>query len=164
MEGTEPTWRRVEDPHEGADWVGPVAVGPDGTFWGVVTVYDFALMGFDGSVHDGSLVRFDGSEWSRWSLLDLEFAPVGSWLHRFEVASDASVWYAALDEDHPGDKRHCGGVGHFDGETGERYLPGICVEVIDINTDGSVWLLATEAGADLRDVYVITPEAVAGKE
>jgi hypothetical protein len=131
-------WERMDDVD-----LPLAALGPDGTFWG-------AFLG------DDDLVRFDGSEWSRWPPEDTGFhaGPDG-----VEVATDGSVWYASGS---PED--NCGGVARFDGVTPDRYLSGLCVEAIDINTDGSVWLLATEAGADLRDVYVITPEAVAGTE
>jgi hypothetical protein len=43
----------------------------------------------------------------------------------------------------------------------DRYLLDLCVEAIDTTSDGAVWMLASEAGADLRHVYVITPEAIA---
>ena len=76
-----------------------------------------------------------------------------------EVAPDGSVWYGSGS---PADT--CGGVARFDGVTPDRYLSGLCVEAIDITADGAVWLLASEAGADLRHVYVIKPEAVAAKE
>jgi hypothetical protein len=63
-----------------------------------------------------------------------------------------------------------GGVAHFDGVTWSRYLQGRCIDLMDIAADGSVWLLASEPGARTdhplveTDVYVITPEAVAGTE
>ncbi len=57
-----------------------------------------------------------------------------------------------------------GGVGHFDGEAWDRYLSGLCVEAIDIDDDGAVWTLAKKPDADLRHVYVITPEAMAVAE
>jgi hypothetical protein len=131
-------WERMDDVD-----LPLAALGPDGTFWG-------AFLG------DDDLVRFDGSEWSRWPLEDTGFhaGPAG-----VEVATDGSVWYASGS---PAD--NCGGVARFDGVTPDRYLSGLCVEAIDITTDGSVWLLATEADSDLRHVYVITPEAVAATE
>ncbi|MGD8682741.1 MAG: hypothetical protein PVG27_02240 [Chloroflexota bacterium] len=75
------------------------------------------------------------------------------------MATDGSVWYALGSP-----ANTCSGVARFDGVTPDQYLSGVCLDAIDIAADGAVWLLGTEAGADLRHVHVITPEAVAGAE
>mgnify|MGYP001823749417 CR=1 FL=1 len=170
FEGTEPTWQPAEEPvaddteqfDHGPD--GGVGLGPDGTLWGVRLGDDFDLL---------DLVRFDGSGWSRWSLddslLDAGFIPAVA--SPLRVASDGSIWFAAMEppDDYgslwfavgePWDD-FCDGVGHFDGVTPDRFLSDLCVKTVDITADGAVWLLANEPDADLRHVYVITPEAVA---
>ena len=55
MEGTEPTWQPAEEPLANNEWFDSVAVGPDGTFWGVATFPNLP-----------NLVRFDDSGWRRW--------------------------------------------------------------------------------------------------
>ena len=144
-----------------------MGLGPDGTLWGVMLGDDFDLL---------DLVRFDGSGWSRWSLddslLDSGFIPAVA--SPLGVASDGNIWFAAMEppDDYgslwfavgePWDD-FCDGVGHFDGVTPDRFLSDLCVKTVDITADGAVWLLANEPDADLRHVYVITPEAVAAKE
>ena len=150
-EGTEGTWE------EGIGTDGPqfglAGLGPDGTFWGI-------------GGGDGDLVRFDGSEWSRWPLEDSGIAP-GSY-DSLGVAADGSVWLAtgaALPEGFrqaadPGGTYEptCDGIGHFDGVTWDRYLPDRCVDDIDVAADGSVWAIAD------KGLYVIAPEAVAAAE
>jgi hypothetical protein len=124
--------------------LGP-GLGPDGTLW-------LWLRGFPNDNDDvvTDLVRFDGSDWSRWSILDTELTPMSA----LEVAPDGSVWAASgLDG--------CDGVGYFDGVTPDHYLPGHCVKAIDITAGGAAWVLAKGPGVDLRQVYVIIPEAMA---
>jgi len=165
--GADNIWARVWDFHgpsrlvrfvdgawrEELDGVGRpelVAIGPDGTFWGVFSDWD------NDSV---DLARFDGDEWSRWSLLDTGFGP-GDEAPQFEVAPDGSVWFGVRAGPLGGPWQSCDGVSRFDGETWQRYLSGLCVRAIDVTVDAAVWLLAKDPHESLRHVYLITPEAV----
>ena len=85
----------------------------------------------------------------------------------FEVAPDGSLWVGWRVDDEK--KFRCDGVRRFDGAKWDHYLRDMCVAsgpVLDISTDGSVWVLAseTEGGKGPVDLYVITPEAVAATE
>jgi hypothetical protein len=132
---------------------GSVDIGPDGTLWAVTAPMESA-----------DLIRFDGSEWSRWPLVGTDYAPSPPY-YLTRVAPDASFW-VGLSHGIDGPTRTCHGVGHFDGVSWERYLPNRCVAAIDIAADGSVWLLAMQEGEYDKplDLYVITPEAVAAGE
>jgi hypothetical protein len=128
-------------------------IGPDGTLWAVTAPMESA-----------DLIRFDGNEWSRWSLAGTEYAPSPPY-YLIRVAPDASLW-VGLSHGIESPTRTCHGIGHFDGASWERYLPDRCVTAIDTAADGSVWLLAMHEGEDDTplDTYVITPEAVAASE
>jgi hypothetical protein len=161
-------------------------VGVDGSFWGIRD-------GHYGGSRDDLLTRFDGTEWttfdppdgSRTDVAMRELAGDGWVPEDFRrsqwgephVASDGSLWVPSRlgvmgrDPDLGGGRRNvCGhgidGVARFDGETWSRFLPGRCVEVMDIAADGSVWMLASKSDArfPLAHLYVITPEAVAAAE
>jgi len=133
-------WRLVED-----EWV-PVANTP---WWDVSPVDEPAPFPED---------EFMGGSWGET-----------------RVAADGSVWLAARlglydsalgGQDRPTCDFGTDGVGRFDGVTWSRYLQGYCVEVMDIATDRSVWVLATESDGryPMLRPYVITPEAVAEAE
>jgi hypothetical protein len=137
-------WRTHDgDGSPGAGW--GTAVGADGTLWGMMS--------------SAAFFRFDGTEWTTFGRPDWmprSYAYPWGELH---VAPDGFLWVPPLECD-----QGINGVARFDGETWTRSLQGYCVEAMDIAADGSVWTLATESGADLRHVYVITPEAVAVAE
>ena len=158
VEGTEATWRRLDEQALGdSPEVGSLVadVGLDGTVWGVATFLDAAA---DSMEND--LYRFDGSAWSRWSLHDIGFEP-GPGDAQFKVAPDGSLWFGVREGPFGGTESSCDGVARFDGQTWDRHLAGLCVRAIDITSDGVVWLLAREPDADLRHVYVIDPETAA---
>jgi hypothetical protein len=133
---------------------GPVDVAPDGTVWTLSSIW---------TQSPGVSVRyFDGNEWQGWSsLAGSQFAGLRPAV--LALAPDRSVWvghFVAVTDD----EAVCGGVGNFDGAVWSGYLPDVCVEALEIAADGSVWLLATESGAHLRHLYVITPEAMAATD
>ena len=135
---------------------GPADVGSDGTVWAI---------GSDGGV----LLRFDGTDWTTFA------GPSGaaveneshddlwgpSWSD-VRVAPDGSIWAAAMrgwnSREEPICSQGLAGVVHFDGVTWSRHLSDLCVDGMDIAADGSLWVLADDG------LYVITPEAMAGKE
>ena len=106
--------------------------------------------------------HYDGTEWREWQPSDGAPTPrmVGYYDGGFEVADDGSAWFGdQTDED-------CKGVARFDGVTASRWLEDLCVDGVSIAPDGAVWVLAGTGGKDEDnwfDLYVITPEAVAGK-
>ena len=173
-------WRTEEQRFDRAD------VGVDGTLWGI---RDDAYW----DISDDRLTRFDGTEWTtfeppewiptdvamrelaedEWVPDDLEFSLWGE----PHVAPDGSLWVplrlGVLERDPDlggGHQVVCDhgidGVARFDGETWSRFLPGRCVEAMDIAADGSVWLLASKSDArfPLARTYVITPKALAATE
>jgi hypothetical protein len=176
-------WREAEVSRQGGSFELLLAdVGVDGTFWGA---YREGLIRFDGT----EWTTFESPDWSRTdvSMRDVAEAeggdePDGLRLWGYpqgepHVAADGSLWVPTrlgvihFDPDlGVGHRIVCGdgidGVARFDGETWSRFLPGRCVEAMDIAADGSVWLLAKESDArfPVAHVYVITPEAVAAKE
>ena len=91
---------------------------------------------------------------------ELGVSAMGSWgRQEYLVAADGSLW-----ADWPEGKDRCAGVLRFDGLSTRRFsMPGMaddysCLDGMDITPDGSVWVAAG------HDLYVITPEAVAGTE
>ena len=168
------TWHRID-----GDYVMPIRVGRDGTAWGI-----------GGDRWHRALVRFADGEWSRWThdeLPKMAWSPganVGLGIgfdagDGFRVAPDGSLWArlwrggveretmdpnasmvdssqrfnAVMDG-----RAACDGVVRFDGLTTDHFLPGRCTRW-DFAKDGSVWVLAD--ADEGRDLYVITPEAVA---
>jgi hypothetical protein len=157
-------------------WGFPVVdVGRDGTIWqsGGMTLFGdvaddtpFAGQGLtpeseafhaypEGlfSILSEGLARFAGGEWAAWTSADLPDIDLPTRLGdaEFKVAPDGSLWVGS----------HCDGLARFDGESLDRFLPGQCISM-DIAADGSVWVLAHEGEG--KDLYVITPEAVAGTQ
>jgi hypothetical protein len=120
-------------------------------------------------------------EWAPLTSADLPDIRYGLGLdHPFEITPDDGLWASLWRSPDGGDPRDgdgsisesllsavedgrlvCDGVAHFDGETLDRFLPGRCI-TMDIAADGSVWVLADEESG--KDLYVITPEAVAASE
>jgi hypothetical protein len=134
------------------DFTEDIAVGADGTFWGITG--------------RGVFFRFDGSEWMTfeppdWMPKDARRGGRHPW-GRLRVAPDDALWVPVRGKVH--DRLVIDGVARFDGVTWSHYLQGFWVEAMDIAADGAIWLLATEPDADIRHVYVITPEAVSAKE
>jgi hypothetical protein len=136
---------------------------------------------------ESALARLAGGAWEWWEPDDLPDMGLGIALEggsvagipydTFMAAPDgslwASLWQRGPDGDDPAeaglwtvDDRNererydpqCDGLVRFDGESADRFLPGRCI-TMDIAADGSVWVLAD--GDRGRDLYVITPEAVA---
>ena len=123
-------------------------VGPDGALWVQADTM-------------GGLARFDDPGWTTFMPAD---GPMQGWgeqgwttMDLLEVASDGSLW---LNGGPPG--TGCG-MTHYHDMTWTSYLVGSCIEDFAIAPDGSVWLGAADT-AGLLDLYVITPEAVAGTE
>ena len=161
-------------------WTGTWDVAPDDTVWSLKS-------GFDPKSDPKGLARVAGSTREEWELEDLPDMGLGIALERggapistFRAAPDgslwASLWQHGPDGDDPpeaglwtGEQRgerdrydpRCDGLVRFDGETTDHFLPGRCV-TMDIAADGSVWVLTDEDKG--KDLYVITPEAVAAAE
>jgi len=107
----------------------------------------------------GSMTAGWGSR-SRWTFLPGD---------AFRAAPDGSIWFALrADSGPPVPEVHCAGIARFDGTTWlGPFLPDRCVESIELAADGSVWLLAHDAegsSEDLVDLFVVTPEAIAGPD
>ena len=87
------------------------------------------------------------------------------------IAPDGSFWAGWSVYDGDTDTVLYPGISRFDGQTWMRYLPGMAALGMDIAPDGSVWVVARESydyvaaqgPAPEANLYVITPEAVAGK-
>jgi hypothetical protein len=165
-------WEEVDAPAA----VAAISVGPDGTLWA-------SLEGDDGwpSTRYG---RFDGDEWTEYDESDgvpLSGGAFQAYAAFHQVGPDGSLWLTPRgDFDVTG--HDCDGIGRFDGETLDRYLPGTCIYAMDIAPDGSVWLQAGEyefpemptperpsteglrPGGPLSDVrtYVIRPAGTEG--
>ena len=167
-------------------------VAPDGTIWflgrlGSVpadVLPELVSSGESGKVVRYGLYRITSGELEGWAPDDLPVTGLGIALEEggtFMAAPDGSLWASlwqrgngavppagglwtlqgreAIDQ-YDWDPQ-CDGLVRFDGETADRFLPGRCV-TMDIAADGSVWVLADEEKG--KGLYVITPEAVAGKE
>ena len=134
----------------------PFGVAPDGTVW-------VQLRGLVAG-HSGArgLARFDDPGWTIFTEPDDGLGWQGwmsggdpVWLGEdlLTVAADGSLWHPGR----PTEEDPCGGVAHFDGTTWTSHLVEACIGDLAIARDGSVWLLGD-------DLYVITPEAVAGTD
>ncbi len=155
----------------GRDLAGTWDVAPDGTIWS---------LGAEG------LARFAAGAWDEWAPDDLPDMSLGIALERggapvstFRAAPDGSMWASLWQQGPGGDDppagglwgEHwsealrydpaCDGLVRFDGQSLDRFLPGRCV-TMDIAAEGSIWVVAD--ADEGRDLYVITPEAVAADE
>jgi hypothetical protein len=126
-------------------------VGPDGAVWLKADT-------------TGGLARFEDPGWTTFTQADgVEpwrepwGSPGSSTRELLNVAADDSVWVNGGPTD-----EGCGAT-YFDGTTWTSYLVGFCIEDFAVAPDGSVWVGA-DGRAGRLDLYVITPEAVAGTE
>jgi len=126
-------------------------IGPDGAVWLKADT-------------TGGLARFEDPGWTTFTQADGVEPwrepwgnPGSSTRELLNVAADGSVWVNGGPTD-----EGCGAT-YFDGATWTSYLVGLCIEDFAIAPDGSVWLGA-DGRAGRLDLYVITPEAVAGTE
>ena len=126
-------------------------IGPDGAVWLKADT-------------TGGLARFEDPGWTTFTQADGVEPwrepwgnPGSSTRELLNVAADGSVWVNGGPTD-----EGCGAT-YFDGTTWTSYLVGLCIEDFAIAPDGSVWLGA-DGRAGRLDLYVITPEAVAGTE
>jgi len=163
---------------DGGQW----AVGPDGTLWHLGRTDVLAQPKGEGRADVGvpgvGLARFSGAEWEWWTSTELPDMGLGlAFDYEFEVAPDGGLWASRWQHrsgqttrpsvwevpERPGDVRgaECDGLVRFDGVNTDHFLPDQCISM-DIAADGSVWVLADEDKG--RDLYVITPEAVAATE
>jgi hypothetical protein len=126
--------------------------GPDGALWVKADA-------------TGGLARFDEPGWTTFKEADGvepwgkpwgDPSPFTGGL--LDVAADGSLWLLGSQTDEA-----CGGVAHYRGTTWTSHLAERCVHHFAIAPDGSVWLGAGYVGGPSH-LYVITPEAVAGKE
>ena len=162
-----------------------VDVGADGTVWQDAG----SCAGHPGNPPEpcgpDGLARFANGQWTEWTLAEVPDIALGFGHDgEFQVAPDGSLWFSrwrSADGTDPRDDElwqemwstgggydlveagflACDGLARFDGQTLDRYLPGQCISM-DIAADGSVWMVAD--GDEGRDLYVITPEAVARTE
>ena len=153
-------------------------VGPDGTIWQLGPLTPMRPDGTEyGRLGEG-LARFVGGEWELWRGSDLPEMGAGiAFDGEFDVAPDGSLWASLWQRGAKGDvperglwywqeregaleddRVACDGVARFDGESVTGFLPGRCI-TMDIAADRSVWVLTDEDRG--KDLYVITPEAVA---
>ena len=115
---------------------------PDGSLW-------FSLW----QSADGSALPRDGKSWTWEAVGD------GRLLYHLAPGSeDAPIVVDVGGTMDAHTLAECDGLARFDGTTVDHFLPGQCISM-DIAADGSVWVLADEDEG--RDLYVITPEAVA---
>jgi hypothetical protein len=162
---------------DGTDWqvVRPLGGDEDHGVSGLAVGYEGVLWA---EFETGDLARFDGRAWEispaasardpglgRIMAVDHEGNLWAGWDY------DWFGWDYDSDDDIASDPR-CDGVRRFDGSTWTTFLPSMCVSDIDIASDGTVWVtLPGDPSLDWipghghgADLYVITPEAVAGTE
>jgi hypothetical protein len=136
------------------DTVVAADVGSDGTAWAM-------------SVNE--LVRLDGDAPEKWALpepMTAGWADTPGWTllpgDALRVAPDGTVWFALQAESGPPlSERHCAGIAGFDGTSwAGPYLSDLCVDSIELATDGAVWALAhgADGGNEIVDLYVVIPE------
>jgi hypothetical protein len=173
-------WHRQRDAYALVD------VGRDGTVWQDGGIGDEVMeTSFPGDglarLAGGGWAAWTSDDWATWTSDDLPDIEYGFGLDKqFEAAPDGSVWFSLWDSADGSDPQKgrywrweerqtavedgrlaCDGLARFDGETLDRFLPGRCISMA-IAADGAAWVLDDEEGA--RDLYVITPEAVAASE
>ena len=149
-------WQKVGLPNDG----GSTHVGQDGTMWRTNPSPGGPVVDFHPAVD--AMYRFDGMEWQRLDGLDEDLLAVLSGLDHREVTPVGRLWvWSWIPDDLEG-----AGVDLFDGSTRTSYLPGKHVLRADMAPDGTLWVLTRSGRPDEGpvDVYVITPEAVAGTE
>lgn len=156
-------------------------IGPDGTIWQLGPLAPMRPDGTEYGTLGEGLARFMGGDWQRWRGGDVPEMGAGiAFDGEFVVSPDGSLWASLWQGGAKGDvpdrglwywqeregaledgRVACDGLVRHDGTTADRFLPGRCI-TMDIAADGSVWVLADEDEG--RDLYVITPEAVAASE
>jgi len=118
------------------------------------------------------LYRHDETGSRRWDFAEQDMRPAGWHWGKYDVAPDGNYW-AGWPVVVPEEAIRCVGISRFDGLAWEQHLPGECIGDMDIAPDGSVWLIAWEGPYNMSgwpadgagpNLYVITPEAVAGTE
>ncbi|MGD8487348.1 MAG: hypothetical protein PVH07_11995 [Chloroflexota bacterium] len=132
---------------------------PDGTMW----------MKVNGA---GDLARFDDPGWTTYTKAD-GVQPWGQtdWgsMDVLDIAADGSLWLLGS----PAEDGSGGGVAHYHDTTWTTYLADHYIHDFDIAPDGGVWVGANLYRWEPDDetttkgsvgLYVITPEAVAGRE
>lgn len=140
------------------DTVVAADVGSDGTVW-FVSLNELIRL-------DGTAGGADPEPWALPEAMTAEWGSASGWTFlpgdAFRAAPDGGVWFALRAASGPPlSEELCGGIARFDGTTWlGPYLPGLCVESIELAADGSVWLLAQAAESDgLVELFVVTPEA-----
>jgi hypothetical protein len=139
-----------------------VDVGPDGTVW-FVSLDELIRL-------DGTAADADPEPWALDDTMTAGWGSASGWTFlpgdALRVTPDGGVWFALrADSGPPVPEEHCGGIAHFDGTTWlGPFLPELCVESVELATDGSAWLLAhaAESGDDLVDLFVVTPKTASG--
>ena len=164
-------WQEIFHKRSDQPWVvGLLALGPDGTMWlrRVESVLDEGGALSEGRV---SLKSFDGNEWQEWSLDDPYYLGVlaqegagGVDLGGIGVAPDGGLWLGPVECWWEAETEEPHGLLRFDGGRLDRYAADVCIFDGYLGPDGSIWALSSTDPADDHafDLYVITPEAVAG--
>lgn len=150
-------WQQVEKP----DFV---AVGADGTVWGIDDIV------FD---RDTRLLRIDGD---RWQEFEWPRAANGTPMDRVvtleaaHAAPDGSLWLGLARDPRPGEATDprsgskCEGLARFDGTTWDRYLVDVCIRWVEVAPDGAV-LAGGRGTRDDPDIaaggYLVRPRIAA---
>jgi hypothetical protein len=148
--------------HDGTGWIAQptpkagsevrAAVGPDGTLWVRLVRCDSTTECEAGTAMNGRssiLARLDGEVWEVFRAKDgipLMGDHYQGFEGFFEVAPDRSIWFNPNGDPRTGPE--CDGIANFDGQVLHHYLRGHCITAMDIASDGTVWLRATEREPD----------------
>lgn len=175
-------WAAVDLPIDPRfEYVGPLALGPDGTLWVYAAEPSTRSRGLVQA--DRRLLRLEDGEWTAFEDVPVLTGP-GRFGARLAVDAGGTLWIAfdgwpILRLPTPLDPRHLdgpprSGEGHgvlsFDGSTWRQNLAGQMVNRVDVAPDGSVWATSlfecVHVDAPCEDLvggglFVITPEAVA---
>jgi streptogramin lyase len=146
-------WEEVPLPDLGGDGA-ELALGSDGTAW-------LARRVEQQDPGEDTLARYDGGAWTVFGGDGIPQQGNARWGVPHQVGPDGAVWFPLKGD------RECGGIGRFDGESWQAFLPGTCIYAFDVGADGRTWLLGSAirwsaAGDDLLRVrpietYLIDP-------
>lgn len=146
-------WQQMEVPELGSD-PAYFAVGDDGTIW---LAYEVSY----GNSGSDVIARYEAGAWITFEEDTIPERGNGRFQIPHKVGPDGALWLPLKGD------RECGGIGRFDGEAWQTYLPGTCIYAFDIGSDGRVWIRGgairwNAAGDDLLAVrpietYLVDP-------
>jgi hypothetical protein len=141
------TWEPIALLDDGDDaWVGPLAIGPDGSLWAYVEGCAAGDCAYGADSDEPHLARFDGQSWTVHSAADgvPRVGTHGGWVGVMVVGADGTVWVT------PTDYR---GLMSFDGSTWRRWLASVHSDrfrTLAAAPDGSVWAPTSDGAYILR--------------